>query len=111
MSFSITKNGITVSGDKMVEVFKELADLQEIFSNDQCGKCKNKELKFIVRSDKDENEYYELHCGNSKCRARFAFGQMKGKEGKLFPKRKDKEGNWLPDGGWVRWDRDAGKEV
>ena len=47
MSFSITKNGITVSGDKMVEVFKELADLQEIFSNDQCGKCQNKELKFI----------------------------------------------------------------
>jgi hypothetical protein len=25
------------------------------------------------------------------------------KGGGLFPKRKDKDGNWLPDRGWVKW--------
>jgi hypothetical protein len=32
------------------------------------------------------------------------------KGGRLFPKRKDKEGNWLPDGGWVKWNPDTQKE-
>ena len=32
------------------------------------------------------------------------------KGGRLFPKRKDKEGNWLPDGGWVKWNPDTKKE-
>ena len=31
--------------------------------------------------------------------------------GKLFPRRKDKEGNWLPDSGWVKWDKKKGALV
>jgi hypothetical protein len=44
--------------------------------------------------------YYELRCAD--CGARLSFGSMK-KGGGLFPRRKDSEGNWLPDRGWVKW--------
>jgi hypothetical protein len=37
-----------------------------------------------------------------KCGARLSFGVHK-KGGGLFPKRKDNEGNWLSDNGWVKW--------
>ena len=43
------------------------------------------------------------------CGAKLAFGVMK-KGGRLFPKRKDKENNWLPNGGWVKWNPDTQKE-
>ena len=36
------------------------------------------------------------------CGAKLAFGANK-KGGGLFPKRKDADGNWLPDGGWQKW--------
>jgi len=29
--------------------------------------------------------------------------------GGLFPKRKDSEGNWLPDKGWTKWNKETGK--
>jgi len=33
------------------------------------------------------------------------------KGGGMYPKRKDKDDKWLPDGGWMRWDADKKKEV
>ena len=42
------------------------------------------------------------------CGARLAFGVMK-KGGGLFPKRKDADGNWFPDRGWVKYNAKTGK--
>ena len=110
MSFTITtKNGIQVSGDTMKDVFTQLADLQEVFGITQCGKCENDDLQYTVRTV-DDNDYYELRCKNLSCRARLSFGVNK-KGGGLFPKRKDKDDKWLPDGGWMKWDKDKNKEV
>jgi hypothetical protein len=78
-------------------MFEQLAELEEIFGIKCCGKCKSTDIKFVVREDKEENKYYELQC--TKCRARFAFGCNK-KGNSLFPKRKDKDGKWLPNDGW-----------
>lgn len=86
------------AGDQRA-MFEQLAEIQEIFGINACGKCGCTDIKFIVRVDKEQNKYYELHCINPKCRARFAFGCNK-KGNALFPKRKDKEGNWLPNSGW-----------
>ena len=36
------------------------------------------------------------------CGARLAFGSHK-KGGGMFPKRKDADGNYLPDRGWQKW--------
>lgn len=95
---------LEASGQK--EIFKELALIQEIFSEDKCGLCKKTNLKFIVRNV-DGNDYYELRCMD--CGAVLAFGQHK-KGGTLFPKRKDDENNWLPDNGWYKWQKNQSEK-
>jgi len=98
---------IDASGQK--DLFEELASLQEIFGVTKCGKCGGEDLKFVVREN-DGNKFYELHCQKSGCFARLAFGSHK-KGDTLFPKRKDSDGQYLPDGGWTRWDKEKGERV
>lgn len=90
---------LDASGQK--EVFKELATIQEIFSEDKCGLCGCTNIKYIVRSV-EGNDYYELRCTDVKCGAVLAFGQHK-KGGTLFPKRKDDDNKYLPNKGWHKY--------
>ena len=90
-----------VEGSGQKEVFKELATIQEIFGESECGVCNNSNLRFIVRSV-EGNDYHELKCIS--CNAILAFGQHK-KGGTLFPKRKDDNNNWLPNRGWYKWQK------
>ncbi len=97
-----TRNGklsVELEGDSQRDIFGEISKFQEVFEEDTCGKCGSDNIRFVVRNV-DDNLYYELRCAD--CGARLAFGSMK-KGGGLFPKRKDAEGNWLPDRGWVKW--------
>lgn len=97
-----TRNGrinVELTGDDQKSIFAEIAKFQEVFEETICSKCGSDNIKFVVRTV-DENDYYELRCAD--CGARLSFGVMK-KGGALFPKRKDAEGNWLPDRGWVKW--------
>lgn len=114
MSFTITKTvgsiTIGVEADKMTDAFKDLSNLEEVFGVSTCGKCGCEDLTHVVRKDTEENEYYELRCTNRDCRAKLAFGVHK-KGGGIFPKRKDKDDKWLPDGGWMKWDAEKKKEV
>ena len=50
-----------VEGEGQKEIFKELASLQEIFGESECGMCKHTDIKFAVRNV-ESNEYYELRC-------------------------------------------------
>ena len=114
MSFTITKTvgsvTIGVEADKTTDAFKDLSSLEEVFGISCCGKCACEDLTHVVRKDAEENEYYELRCTNRDCRAKLAFGLHK-KGGGMYPKRKDKDDKWLPDGGWMRWDKSQNKEV
>lgn len=92
-----------LEGAGQKEIFKELALIQEIFAEEHCGLCNKSNLRFVVRSV-DGNDYYELRC--SDCGAILAFGQHK-KGGTLFPKRKDDDGNYLPNKGWHKWNKDS----
>lgn len=91
---------LEASGQK--EIFKELALIQEIFSENKCGMCGKNNIKHIVRSV-DGNDYYELKC--SDCNAILSFGQHK-KGGTLFPKRKDDNNVYMPHNGWHKWVKD-----
>ena len=95
-----------IIADTQVEVFEQLAHFQEIFDESACGKCGSENIRFQVRTVED-NLYYELRCLD--WGAKLAFGTMK-KGGSLFPRRKDKEGNWLNDRGWVKWNPDTQQE-
>jgi hypothetical protein len=92
---------IEAEGQK--EVFKELAIIQEIFSEDKCGLCNKDNIKFVVRNV-DGNDYYELRCQD--CGAILSFGQHK-KGGTLFPKRKDDNNEYLPNKGWHKWSKES----
>jgi hypothetical protein len=92
--------GVELDASSPKEAWAEIATFQEIFEETNCGKCDSGEVKFVVRSVKDD-DYYELRC--LKCGAKLAFGQHK--NGKtLFPSRKDSSGEYLPTNGWVKWD-------
>jgi len=91
-----------IEGSGQKEVFKELAIVQEVFSEENCGACKKDNIKYVVRNV-DDNDYYEIRCLS--CGAALSFGQHK-KGGTLFPKRKDENNNWLENGGWYKWKKE-----
>jgi DNA-directed RNA polymerase subunit RPC12/RpoP len=97
-----TKNGrlkVELEGESQKDLFEAISKFQEVFDETVCGKCGSENLRFVVRNVED-NLYYELRCVD--CGAKLAFGVHK-KGGGLFPKRKDNDGKWLPDSGWVKW--------
>ena len=98
-NFKVNKLNVEFEADSIREIWKQLSTFQEVFGETTCGKCGSEDLRFVVREN-DGNEYYELRCLD--CGAKLSFGAMK-KGGGLFPRRKDADGNWLPDRGWQKW--------
>ena len=98
--------GVELEADTQKDLFNQISSFQEVFDEGCCGKCGNENVRFVVRTV-EENDYHELRC--SSCSAKLSFGANK-KGGGLFPKRKDKEGNWLPDRGWVKWNKETQQE-
>lgn len=96
------KLSFELEGSGQKEVFKELALIEEIFAEGTCGQCNKSNIRHLVRNV-DDNNYYELRCTD--CGSVLAFGQHK-KGGTLFPKRKDDNGNYLPNRGWYKWSAD-----
>lgn len=106
---------VTAEGDKAHEIFEQLAKLQEAFGEECCGKCGGKELRFVHRV-KDTFNFYELKCQTKGCYAKLEFG--KGKD-TFYPKRMvtddkgkavkdaDGKGQYLPDNGWMKYNRDT----
>jgi len=89
---------VEIEADTFCEAFESLSSVEEVFNNTVCGAC-GSQAKFVVRTN-DAGDFYEMKCSNSKCRARLSYGKHK-KGGGIFPKRKDNDGNWLDNNGWV----------
>ena len=100
---------VEVEADNQKKLFEELASIDEVFGEDTCGKSGSNNIRFIVREASDDKgktyKYYELRCLDSG--AKKTFGQKD--DGTLFPHRKDEDGNYLPDNGWVKWNKETGK--
>ena len=98
---------IEIEEDKQVNLFKALASIQEVFGQKRCGKCGSSDLQFTVRAV-DKSKFLEIKC--NKCFAKLAISPHDSDAGTLYPKRtgKDDAGEtvWLPDNGWVKWDKD-----
>ena len=95
------------------ELWRQVASFQEVFESAlicRKGGKESSDIRFIVRQDAEENEYFEARVVSGPLAGtKKAFGQNK-KGGGLFPRNKDKDGNWLPDGGWVKWNKETEKE-
>lgn len=95
---------VEVQGETVKDLFRGIAQVQEVFeAGRECGACQSQSIQFRTRSI-DDNDYYELACMD--CHCKLDFGQHK-KGGTLFAKRKDVEGNWLPNNGWKKWEQAA----
>ena len=99
-----------IEGSTDVELFEKIARFHEVFGNSTCvvGDEASTAVRFVVR-EHDGNKYYEMRCDGP--------GELKGykKEfgcnrtgGGLFPRSKDREGNWLPNNGWQKWSGNGG---
>jgi hypothetical protein len=108
---------IEVDGGTQVDLFKALADAEEVFLERCCGLCKAKDLRFVVRTI-EGNDYHELQCAG--CGAKLAFGKSRQRPGAMFPIRKlvatgpeagrpsRKDGEYGEHRGWSKW---CGKPV
>jgi predicted nucleic-acid-binding Zn-ribbon protein len=90
---------VEVEGKDTKDCFGQIATAVEVFANTKCGACDSPRTMPMVR-DVQGNTYYEMKCLD--CGASLSFGQKKS-DGSLFPKKKDKEGNWLDSNGWTKW--------
>ena len=85
------------------EVFEQLASFDSVFGN--CvNKANDSENIGFRHREVEGNHYYELYDKDTFHTLKF--GKTK-KDGSLFPRRKDADGNWLPDGGWAKFDPNA----
>lgn len=120
---------IKVEARGVEEMFQAIGPLQEVLGNNlKCGKCGGEDIRMVHRKTPDGHHVYELMCeakldgaGGVPCNSKLALGknsednlfprryeQAKGSDGKWKPKL-DADGKkvWLPNNGWVRWDKNA----
>ena len=94
---------LEIEADNVKTIMEELYQADNVFGNDECGKCHSKEIKHIVQDDDDGHKYYKLECKNPKCRAQLRLGAHK-KNGTLFPRLSNPETKErIPNGGWTKW--------
>jgi hypothetical protein len=106
---------IEAEGEKHADLWEQLSNAQEAFSTEPCGKCNDSNVRYVTRENDDGDKFFELHC--TKCYAKLRMSQRK-KGGNLYPRRKAGEndasgleqGAWLPNRGWMKWNRDTNKE-
>jgi len=96
VQLKVSKNAIVEgSGETLLDVYKEVCALSEVFGESECGKCGGTDLKYQIRNAKDDSgeeyEYPEIVCNDRDCRARLALGLSK-TNGQLYPKRYEMDG-------------------
>jgi hypothetical protein len=82
------------------EAFGFVGDCEQAFGVAACGNCQSEDISPVHRKAKGY-DFYEWKCGA--CHHSLRFGLTK-EDHVLFPKRKSDNGEWLPNGGWVKND-------
>jgi hypothetical protein len=101
VQYKIGNAVVEVEGKDVKDVFGQLSGAVEVFGNANCGCCRSTAVVPNVRENQG-NTYYEMRC--TQCGATLGFGQRKA-DGALYPRRKDKNGEYLENGGWVKFSR------
>lgn len=87
---------------KVKDAFEFLAAIGEAFGISSCGACDSTNIKRVHRKAQGFN-FYELRCND--CDHRLEFGVLQDSE-RLFPRRKDKAGQWRDNDGWYKYEPD-----
>ena len=102
VTYKSGKYNVEVEGG-IKEIFEQLATFDSVFGNAKNKANGSENIGYRVR-EVDGNKYYEMYDRDTYHTLKF--GQTK-KDGSLFPRRKDADGNWLDDGGWTKYNPDA----
>lgn len=107
---------VEVEARDQVELFKQIAAMDEVFG-DLTAKAvidgkqvESDDVSFVVRTDRDDNEYFELRCNSGPLEwYKKRFGQHK--NGKtLFPRMQPAEGEVAGLKGWSKYVKDSGRQ-
>lgn len=107
VQYKVGNSTVEVDGKDVKDVFVQLSGAVEVFGNSACGACGAATVVPNVR-EVQGNTYFEMRCTN--CGSSLSFGQRKA-DGALYPKRKDKDGQWLDNHGWVKFRKREAEDV
>jgi hypothetical protein len=106
---------ISFTAASQEDIFEQLSKLHDIFSEDECGKCKSHNLRF-VRRVVGKFTFHELKCLD--CGAIISFGKS---DTGLYAKRYEMDGTspkivngkkvYLADSGWLKWNEATKSKV
>jgi len=84
-------------------IIQRLAMIRILCGDEKCGHCGSDNIGHDYKKTDKGYEYYSLRCFD--CDAQKNYGQVK--EGGLWLKTKDKDGNNVGINGWYIWQRDS----
>lgn len=104
------ETSVEIDGESHTELWSKLAQIDEVFGEKECGKC-GSSIRYTTRQGEKSNgkkfTCYELVCNSLSCYAKKSFGVKDDQNNTMFPHRKDGDGNYLPDNGWTRWNKET----
>lgn len=100
----VGRTWIEVDSASVKDAIKGIAEYAEFFCETECKLCKSPSVTPSHRLAKGY-DFYEMVCLS--CGAKLSFGQAK-EGGRLFPKRKDQDGNEIGTQGWHRYQASEG---
>lgn len=108
---------VTEECDGPVQVFEFIAQMQELFGDMTCRRNGEESDNVIlrVRENTDGDKFYESVCldTDGECgRARRSYHLHKKGGGMYLPKKASatKGGHWLPNDGWLVWNKETQEE-
>lgn len=100
---------IEIEASDQVDLFKQLAAMDDVFGDMQAAAMIDNELvtsddvMFVVRTDSDDNDYFELRCKSGPLEwFKKRFGQYK-KGNRLFSKSQPANGELAGLRGWSKY--------
>lgn len=97
---------VKVEGRLLLDIIRGISEVEEVLQNDQCGCCKSRNVRPNHRRS-GNYDFYEMLCQD--CGAALRLG-VRQSDQKLFPRRKDEDGNLLANGGWKKWQGSSQEE-
>ena len=103
MNFTYRPNpnlSLSFQADGPLEAARVVCEYQDGLGQVKCGACDSPNVRLIRRTPKG----YEFFAWECECGARLDLFSPKDSN-QLFPSRKDKQGNKLDNGGWVKYQK------
>jgi hypothetical protein len=95
------------------EVFARIGSIQELYEDGTVEidgeEVPETDVRYRCRTVGKFSFPEKFYKGNNAALRGYYKAYSEGENG-LYPKRKDKDGNWLPNGGWTKWEGNQGEE-